>query len=76
MIPTIQLLWNKFNSIIYEYRKSEFNSEAFMNFEYLVNALNKVQKQIDVSKADRIQEEDEHEKMRSRAYSWWPQQAY
>ena len=56
MIPTIQLLWNKFNSIIYEYRKSEFNSEAFMNFEYLVNALNKVQKQIDVSKADRIQE--------------------
>ncbi len=69
----IQSTWVKFKSVIYDYRKTEFNKSAFKNFEYLVDALNKVQTRIDVSESDKEKELAEHESMRYRAYSWWPQ---
>jgi len=69
----IQSIWVKFKPVIYDYRKTEFNKSAFKNFEYLVDALNKVQARIDVSESDKEIELAEHESMRYRAYSWWPQ---
>jgi len=71
----IQSTWVKFKPIIYDYRKTEYNESAFNNFEFLIDALNKAQARIDVAKADREKEQEEHESMRYLAYNWWPQNA-
>ena len=71
----IQSIWVKFRPVIYDYRKTEYNENALNNFEFLIDALNKAQARIDVAKADREKEQEEHENMRYLAYNWWPQSA-
>lgn len=71
----IQSTWVKFKPVIYDYRKTEYNETAFNNFEFLIDALKKAQARIDVAKADREKEQEEHESMRYLAYNWWPQNA-
>jgi len=71
----IQSIWVKFRPLIHDYRKTEYNENALNNFEFLIDALNKVQARIDVAKVDREKEQEEHESMRYLAYNWWPQNA-